>query len=78
MHFNNPVLIESLEHFYRLGHTLTVETNAALPIAVDKTVLTKARFSMSVKLANSGESRDKRINYSTIRAIVDNTEQSYF
>ena len=57
LHFNNPVLIESLEHFYRLGHTLTVETNASLPIA---------------------ESRDKRINYSTIRAIVDNTEQSYF
>ena len=78
LHFNNPVLIESLEHFYRLGHTLTVETNAALPIAFDKTVLSKARFSMSVKLSNSGESRDKRINYSTIRAIVDNTEQSYF
>lgn len=78
LHFNNPVLIESLEHFYRLGHTLTVETNATLPIAFDKTVLTKARFSMSVKLSNSGESRDKRINYSTIRAIVDNTEQSYF
>ena len=78
LHFNNPVLIETLEYFLRLGHTLTVETNAALPINFDKTALTKARFSMSVKLSNSAESRAKRINYSTIRAIADNTEHSYF
>lgn len=78
LHFGNPVLLETLEHFILLGHKLTVETNAALSINFEHEFLKQARFSMSVKLSNSLESKEKRINYDTIRAIADNTKESYF
>lgn len=78
LHFSNPVLLQTLEHFILLGHKLTVETNAALPINFEYDFLKQARFSMSVKLSNSSERKEKRINYDTIRAISDNTCGSYF
>lgn len=78
LHLNNPVLLKTLEHFLQKGHALTIETNAALPVSFEKEFLKQARFSMSVKLSNSGENKNKRINYDTIRAIADNTSNSYF
>lgn len=78
LHLNNPVLTETLDHFISRGHDLTIETNAALPVSFEKNFLRQARFSMSVKLSNSGEKKEKRINFDTIKAIADNTSHSYF
>ena len=62
-----------------MGHRITFETNATVFIDFEKyTIYREVIFSMSVKLANSAESREKRINFKAIDSIVKNSKESFF
>ena len=77
--YANPVLLEVLEHFVSQGCGVTVETNATVVINFDHYPLYKAcTFAMAVKLSNSLESEERRINHKAIRAIAENSTDSFF
>ncbi len=79
LHYENPIMIDSLEHFIAQGHHITFETNATIMIDFQKYPIYKSvTFAMSVKLENSGEEKRKRINTLAIQAIVENTKESFF
>ncbi len=77
LHYQNPILIEALIHFKK--HRITFETNSTTFIDFEKYPIYKdITFAMSVKLENSGEPKQKRINHEAIKAIIDNTKESFF
>lgn len=77
LHYQNPILLDALSHFQE--HRITFETNATIEIDFEKYPIYKnVTFAMSVKLENSGEPKSKRINYQAIKAIVENTKESFF
>lgn len=79
LHYENLIMIEALEHFIGLGYRVTFETNATIMIDFEKyPIYKKVTFSMSVKLENSGEEKKKRLNKEAIKAIAENTKESFF
>ncbi len=79
LHYENPIMIEALEHFIGLGYRITFESNATIMIDFIKYPIYKdVTFAMSVKLENSGEEKKKRLNKEAIKAIVENTNASFF
>lgn len=66
-----------IAHYVTRGHKITVETNASTDIDFTRKYQKEISFSMSVKLSNSGEPENKRINISNITNILENTENSY-
>ncbi len=79
LHHENSILIDTISHFIELGHRVTFESNATIFIDFEKyPIYKKVIFAMSVKLKNSGEARNKRINFKAIKSIVNNTKESFF
>ena len=79
LHYENPIMIEALEHFIGLGHRVTFESNATIMIDFETYPIYKeVTFAMSVKLENSGEEKKKRLNPFAIKAIAKNTQESFF
>lgn len=75
----NPIFYHMIKHYLDLGFSITIETNATIEIDFVKYPYYKdITFAMSVKLENSGEDIDKRINYKAIKAISDNAKKSFF
>lgn len=65
-----------LHYYHNLGYHITIETNGSIDIELEpwhKDIL----FSMSVKLSNSGESLEKRINLNTLNNILSTAKESY-
>jgi 6-pyruvoyltetrahydropterin 2'-reductase len=78
-HHENPILLEALEHYISKGYKVTFETNATIEIDFKKYPVYKdVVFAMSVKLENSGEDEKKRIKKESIKAICENTKNSFF
>jgi 6-pyruvoyltetrahydropterin 2'-reductase len=76
---NSPILTDFLELFIKRGFRITFETNATVMIDFRKYPIYKeVIFSMSVKLKNSGEAKEKRINHNSIKEIVKNSPNSFF
>lgn len=67
-----------LQYYIERQHRVTIETNASLDIAFEHEYQREVVFSMSVKLANSGEPEKKRINLAALNNILSNSEASYF
>ena len=79
LHHENPILLDTLYHFVKLGHRITFETNATIFIDFKKYPIYKeVIFAMSVKLANSGELKDKRIALKAIQSLIENSKDSFF
>ncbi len=79
LYYKDPVLVETLERFLSESHRITIETNATIAIDFDRYPLyEKVTFAMSVKLANSGEPRQKRLRPEAIRSLCRHTEDSFF
>ncbi len=79
LHYENSALIDALEYFIGQGYRVSFETNATIMIDFEKYPIYKeVTFSMSVKLENSGEDKKKRLNKDSIKAIADNTKESFF
>lgn len=66
-----------LKYYIQNGYNVTIETNASIDIELIHSWQKKILFSMSVKLSNSGESLNKRVNIKTLTNIINDTKQSY-
>ncbi len=79
LHYQNSILVDTISHFIALNHRITFESNASIFVDFEKyPIYKKVIFAMSVKLENSGEARNKRINMRAIESIINNTEGSFF
>jgi len=66
-----------LRYYSSRGHHITIETNASIDIDIVDDYQRDIAFSMSVKLAVSGEKEHKRINIDNISNIASKTKDSY-
>lgn len=66
-----------LAYYISRNHDVTIETNASKDIHFKRDYQRKVKFSMSVKLLNSGEAEHKRINIDNITNIIENASDSY-
>lgn len=66
-----------LKYYITKGHKVTIETNASLNIKINEIYQKDIIFSMSVKLSNSLEPLNKRINVATLCEILNKTSDSY-
>ncbi|NPA82793.1 MAG: 7-carboxy-7-deazaguanine synthase QueE [Epsilonproteobacteria bacterium] len=79
LYYKERELIETLKYFLTKKHKITIETNATIFVNFKKYPLYKdIVFAMSVKLSNSGESYEKRVNKKAIDSIIKNTKDSFF
>jgi len=75
----DPNFYGFVEHLVAEGFIVTIETNATIQIDFERYGAYKETiFAMAVKLSNSGEPYEKRINKPAIDAIVKNTAFSFF
>ncbi len=77
LYWNKEEFQKLLKHYIENGHKVTIETNASLNLEFKEEYQKKLLFSMSVKLSNSLEPINKRINKETLRKILTNTNESY-
>lgn len=77
LYWNTKVMQNTLAYFISRGHTVQIETNAALDIEFFRKYQESIIFSMSVKLSNSGELKERRINLETITSIIENAPKSF-
>jgi organic radical activating enzyme len=69
-------LVESLVN---QGIYITFETNGSIKIDFDKYPAYKSCvYALSIKLSNSGEPKEKRINHKAIHSIVMHTKEAFF
>ena len=78
MHWKNEEFQNFLIYYISRGHKITIETNGSLDIEFTKAYQREIVFSMSVKLAVSGEPEHKRININNLTNILENAPESYF
>ena len=78
MHWDNQVLQETLKYFWSRDFHITVETNGSRNIEFTEDYQRALQFSMSVKLAVSGEPERKRLNFEAINNLIHNSTDSYF
>lgn len=78
MHWKNQDFQNFVAYYISRGHKVTIETNASLDIEFTRKYQKEIIFSMSVKLSNSAEPEEKRINIETLNKIVEETSSSYF
>lgn len=78
LNYKNDIFLEFLEQIL-LEYDVHFETNGTIFIDFDKfEVFKKCKFAISVKLENSGESRQKRINEMALKAIKKNANDSFY
>ena len=79
LHFKNEIFYEFIKHLLNEKFSVHIETNASIKIDFEKYPLYKnLTYALSVKLSNSGESRQKRINKEVIIEICENAKESFF
>lgn len=66
-----------LKFYIQNGYRVTIETNGSLDIDITDDYQKQLIFSVSVKLSNSGESEQKRINLETLNKIFCANKDSY-
>lgn len=59
------------------GYEITIETNGSIEIELTQEWQKKILFSLSVKLSNSGESLQKRLNFKALSKIIDFVDDAY-
>ena len=77
LYWNKKEFQKLLKHYIENGHKVTIETNASLNLNFEFDYQKEILFSMSVKLSNSLEPLNKRINKNTLVKILENTKDSY-
>ncbi|MDR1614122.1 MAG: 7-carboxy-7-deazaguanine synthase QueE [Campylobacteraceae bacterium] len=79
IHYKNPVFYGFLELALNYGFKIFFETNATINLDFKTFALyKKAGFAMSVKLSNSLEKYEKRINKKAIQNIVSHAKEAFF
>ncbi len=78
MYYNDRVFYEVVEWLVSQDMTVTFETNGTIEIDFKTYPAYKSCvFALSLKLANSGEPKDKRINPQALRQIAEHTKESF-
>lgn len=77
LHWDNRVFQELIEYYISRGHHVTIESNGSRMIEFSRAYQSKILFSLSVKLAVSGEPEKKRINIPALQNILNNAP-AYF
>jgi len=76
---NEPIFVEFIEHLISSGHRVTFETNATITPNFEKYPFYRdATYALSVKLSNSGEPHEKRVNNDALNSIIANANESFF
>ncbi len=79
LYWNEEPFYGFVEFLVEKGFVVTIETNATIEIDFENYPAYKdVIFAMAVKLSNSGEPYERRINKEAIRAIAKNTGYSFF
>lgn len=78
LNYNNPIFYEFIK-LQSLNHNITIETNATINIDFEKYSAYKSLiFAMSIKLSNSLEPFEKRVNKEAIYSLITNSKCSFF
>ncbi len=77
LYWKNEEFQKFMKHYIKNGHHLTIETNGSIDIELCEDWQKEILFSLSVKLSNSGESLEKRLNTNTLTNIINFTNESY-
>lgn len=77
LYWKNQEFQKLLKYYIQNNHRVTIETNASLPLSFEYEYQKKLVFSMSVKLSNSLEKQNKRINKESLIKIISQTRESY-
>ena len=76
---NDELFVAFIEFLQGKGHRVTFETNGAINVDFEKfRVYQRCTFALSVKLTNSGESENKRINAQAIQNIATYSQDAFF
>jgi len=79
LYWSEESFYEFVEYLVREGFIVTIETNATIEIDFESYPAYKeVIFAMAVKLSNSGEPYEKRVNKAAIAAIAQETAYSFF
>ena len=79
LYWNEDIFYTFVSYLIENGFIVTIETNATIEIDFAKYPAYKdVIFAMAVKLSNSGDPYEKRVNKEAIKAIVENTSYSFF
>ncbi len=79
LYHQEEIFCNTLKYFFSRGYRITIETNATIYIDFEKyPCFRDVIFAMSVKLSNSKEPYEKRINKKAISSIINNTKDSFF
>jgi organic radical activating enzyme len=77
LYWNNKEFQKFLEYYSLHNFHITIETNGSLPITINKPYQKDILYSMSVKLSNSGEKLEKRLNFKSLNHIIENSKENY-
>ena len=79
LYFKNRIFYDFIKYLLSEKFNIHIETNASVEINFDEYPLYKELvYAMSVKLENSGENRQKRINKKAIDKICKNAKEAFF
>ncbi|MEA3454886.1 MAG: 7-carboxy-7-deazaguanine synthase QueE [Campylobacterota bacterium] len=79
MYYQNKVFYAVVEWLVFEGVKVTFETNGTIEVDFERfPAYRETVFALSVKLANSGEPKEKRINKAALRAIQTYAKESFF
>ena len=79
LYYRDKTFYTIIEYLIKEGFKVTFETNATIEIDFKAFPAYKeAIFALSIKLSNSDEPKEKRINIHAIKAILDNTKEHFF
>lgn len=78
LHFTNPILYDLITWLVDCHIPVTIETNATVPIDFTRyPAYTHLFYSMSVKLANSGEAYDRRVRPEVITSYATHGTEAW-
>jgi organic radical activating enzyme len=66
-----------LKHYITKKYSVTIETNGSIDIELKEDWQKQILFSLSVKLSNSGENKQKRVNAKLLSNIINFADESY-
>lgn len=79
IHHKNEIFYEFISRLVKQNYEVHFETNGTIEIDFDKfNSYKKCVFAISPKLSNSGEIKEKRLNFKALNLIKENAKDSFY
>jgi organic radical activating enzyme len=79
LYYKDKTFYAVIKWLVKKGINITFETNGTILINFNRySAYKKCIFALSIKLSNSGELFEKRVNFDAINAIISNSKDSFF